>query len=171
MSREGGQEKQWHDAHNYVRRTIASVTPLRASMMARVRARRGRRRVCCRIVALSVLASGQGEGWWALVIVLSSGEGDGVSSESCRHCVVAGQEGEGASALLSGRGRWRWRGYVVSVVVIREREWERVTSSSERERVSTSLSIVGEKAGMRVSHRRCWGEGDGEGASSSSERG
>ena len=87
------------------------------------------------------------------------------------HVVIAGREGEGASALLSGRGRWRWRGYIVSIVVIREREWERVTSLLERERVSTSLSVVGEKAGTRVSHRCCWGEGDGEGASSSLERG
>ena len=38
MSREGGREKRWDDAHNYVRRTVASVTPLKASAMAMVRA-------------------------------------------------------------------------------------------------------------------------------------
>ena len=53
----------------------------------------------------------------------------------------------------------------------------------ERERVSTLLSVVGEKAGTRVSHRRHWGEGEararrhgrregeGEGVSLSSGRG
>ena len=56
------------------------------------------------VVALLALVLGRGEGWWALVITLSSGEGDGVSSESCCHRVVAGREGEGASASLSGRG-------------------------------------------------------------------
>ena len=56
------------------------------------------------VVTLSASALGQGEGRWALVITLSSGEGDGVSSELCRCCVIAGQEGEGASVLLSGRG-------------------------------------------------------------------
>ena len=34
MGREGRQEKQWHNAHNYVCRTVASVTPLRASTRA-----------------------------------------------------------------------------------------------------------------------------------------
>ena len=56
------------------------------------------------VIALSASALGRGEGRWALVIALSSGEGDGVSSESCRRRVVAGREGEGASASLSGRG-------------------------------------------------------------------
>ena len=56
------------------------------------------------VVALSALALGRGEGWWALVIALLSGEGDGILSESCRRRVVAGREGEGTSASLSGRG-------------------------------------------------------------------
>ena len=50
MSREGGREKRWHDAHNYVRRTAASVTPLRASAMAmsRTASTMTRCRCCCR---------------------------------------------------------------------------------------------------------------------------
>ena len=102
------------------------------------------------------------------VVVVSSQGGRARAHRRC--CQGEGDgEGEGASSS-SGRGRWQWRGYVVSIVIIGEREWERVMSSSERERVSTSLSIVGEKAGTRVSHHRRWGEGDGEGASSSPER-
>ena len=104
MSREGGQEKQWHDVHNYVRRTIASVTLLRASMMTMARAHHGQRRGRHCVVALLVLVSGRGEEWWALVVALSSGEGDGISSSLCHRHVVAGQEGEGASTSLSGRG-------------------------------------------------------------------
>ena len=56
------------------------------------------------VVALLASALGRGEGRWALVIALLSGEGDGVSSESCRRHVIAGREGKGTSASLSGRG-------------------------------------------------------------------
>ena len=45
--------------------------------------------------------------------------GDGILSVLCCRCVVTGWEGEGASALLSGRGRWQRQGHII---VVRERE-------------------------------------------------
>ena len=52
---------------------------------------------------LSALVSGQGEEQWALIVMLLSGEEDGVLSLSCHCCIIAGQEAEDV-LLLSGRG-------------------------------------------------------------------
>lgn len=87
MSRDGGQEKRWHNAHNYVCCTVASITPLRAMVTVMARTALS----CCGCVttlSCCYLLSGEGDGTLPLL-----------SSLCC--CRVGGQgQGQGCVAII-----------------------------------------------------------------------
>ena len=135
MSREGGREKRWHDAHNYVHCTVASVTPLRASKMGMMGAlsrcrRRSQDKASNRGPSSSHCHQGRAMAYRPRHVVVVSSQG-GRARVHQHRCQGEGDgDGEGASSS-SKRGSGR--------------------GSACRERVSTLLSLLREREGERVS--------------------